>query len=71
MSSNNRANRPCHAVVQRHDQPAGPMRLPQKNAPRFIAEFNRCYRSAGLAVYAIETDEPVDHDNPVSGPSPQ
>jgi len=69
--SSNRSILPCDAVLQRHDQPAGPMRLPTKNSTAFIAEFNRRYDSAGLSVAAIKTEEPDDQDNPVSGPSPQ
>ncbi len=71
MSSSNREVPPCDAYLQRGDHPAGPIRLPQKDRPAFIAAFNRLYRSTGLSVQEMETAQPDTQDNPVNGPSPQ
>lgn len=38
------------AVLWTGDAPRGPVRLPEKDAAAFVAEFNRTYAPLGLAV---------------------
>lgn len=64
MSSSHRAVPTEEATLQRNDIAVGPMRLPSKEPSRFIEEFNRLYRSAGLIIHAKDdvTDDELAAD---------
>ena len=61
-SSSQREVHPCEAVLERHESKVGPMRLPIKNRLRFVEEFNRRYRSTGLAIRTV-TAESDTHES--------
>ena len=57
MTSSHRSTHPCEAVLHRDDTSGftivGPMRLPTKNPSSFVEEFNRTYKSIGLAIKTL------------------
>jgi len=45
---------PCEAILRKHGQPTGPVRLPMVDRDFFIDAFNRQYHGTGMTLTGIE-----------------